>query len=173
MKQIFQKGLFAGFFLLAGLGSLTAQNKFGVLNAQALLAEHPDIQAADKQLEAYYNQLVEQGKQKAAAFEKAYVEFMQQMQAGELAPAQAEQKQAELTRQQQELQALQAEIARKVEARRQELYAPVLEKVQEAIEAVGKEQGFTFIFDTSTYLAVLFADEATDVSAAVRARLGL
>ncbi len=159
--------------LLGITQSSWAQIKFGTLNAQALLAEHPKIQAADKELEAYYNQLVEEGKKKAAAFEQEYLAFIQQYQAGELAPAEAQKKQEAIAKKQQELQQLEAEIAQKVEALRQELYEPVLKEVQAAIEAVGKTHGYTFIFDTSTYLSVLFADSAIDVSSLVKTQLGL
>ncbi len=171
--RAYQNWLMIGLLCVATWQGAWAQGKFGQLNAQALLAELPEIQEADRQLEDYYNQLVAEGRQRAEAFEKAYLAFARQVEAGELAPAQAEKKQAELLQMQQELQGLEAEIARKVEARRQQLYEPVLKKVQAAIEEVGKAQGFTFIFDTSTYLAVLFADEALDVSAAVKAKLGL
>lgn len=172
MRQ-YKQWLMSGLLCMAAWQGGWAQRTFGQLNAQALLAELPEIQEADRQLEAYYNQLVAEGQQKAEAFERAYRDFVQQMEVGELAPAQAEAKQAELRQMQQELQGLEAEIARKVETRRQQLYEPVLKKVQAAIEEVGKAQGLTFIFDTSTYMAVLFADDALDVSAAVRAKLGL
>ena len=55
-----------------------------------------------------------------------------------------------------------------------ELVNPVLEKVQNAITAVGKEKGFTYILDKSQSGVVLFiGDDATDVTADVKAKLGL
>ena len=53
--------------------------------------------------------------------------------------------------------------------KQQELMAPVLEKVQKAIEAVAKEKGYTYILDAAA--GVLYADPQYDVSDLVRQKL--
>ena len=53
----------------------------------------------------------------------------------------------------------------------QELLMPMVERVQEAINQVGAENGFTYIFDTSSGATVYTGGE--DVGALVRAKLGM
>ena len=48
-----------------------------------------------------------------------------------------------------------------------------MEKVQKAIQDVGKEGGYTMIFDTSTFNAILFAEDSDDVTSQVKAKLGI
>jgi outer membrane protein len=53
----------------------------------------------------------------------------------------------------------------------QELLMPMVERVQEAIDAVGAENGFTYIFDTSSGATVYTGGE--NVVDMVRAKLGM
>ena len=63
-------------------------------------------------------------------------------------------------------------IQQLVQAKREELLKPILDKVDVAIKAVGKEGGYLYIFDTSTG-ATLYALESEDVLPKVKAKLGL
>ena len=65
------------------------------------------------------------------------------------------------------------EVQSKIIAKQEELLKPILEKVQNAITAVGKEGGYLFIFDVSVPNTILFADEPLDVTNAVKAKLGI
>jgi outer membrane protein len=49
---------------------------------------------------------------------------------------------------------------------------PILDKVNEAIQSVAKEQGFHYIFDANSGV-ILYADESTDVTNLVKAKLGI
>jgi outer membrane protein len=91
---------------------------------------------------------------------------------GTLPPVQAKQKEEVLQKQQQEIEAYRQEMDQKIGARRQAYLKPILEKVDAAIKAIGKEKNYAFIFDTSTG-GTLFALESEDLSAAVKAKLGL
>ena len=57
-----------------------------------------------------------------------------------------------------------------LQKKRNDLLEPIYEKVNEAIKAVAKEQGFQFIFDQQV---LLYGEETSDVSAAVRTKLGM
>ncbi len=49
---------------------------------------------------------------------------------------------------------------------------PILEKVNTAIEAVAKEGGFQYIFDTQAGV-ILYADESADVTSLVKAKIDM
>ena len=54
-----------------------------------------------------------------------------------------------------------------------ELISPLIEKVQNAVNAVGKEKGFTYIFDKAAGAVVYIGDNAIDITADVKTKLGL
>lgn len=56
-----------------------------------------------------------------------------------------------------------------------ELATPLIEKVQKAIDEVGKEKGFTYILDKSSQsgTVVFIGDNAIDITSDVKAKLGL
>ena len=59
------------------------------------------------------------------------------------------------------------------EGKRAELLAPILEKIQNAINVVGKEKGYTYVLDLATGAAVYVGTDAVDCTSAVKAKLGI
>ena len=49
--------------------------------------------------------------------------------------------------------------------------AKTLDKINKAIEAVGKENGFIYIFDTASQVILYNSDQSTDAEALVKAKL--
>ena len=60
-----------------------------------------------------------------------------------------------------------------VQDKREELLKPLLDRVNQAIQDVGKENGYAMIFDASIPNTVLFVAEKDDVMALVKAKLGV
>ena len=60
----------------------------------------------------------------------------------------------------------------KIAAKKDKLYAPILQKANEGIKAVAKANGYTYIFDTGAG-SLLYADEADNVIALVKTYLKL
>jgi len=55
----------------------------------------------------------------------------------------------------------------------QELFAPVIEKVKKAINEVGSENGFIYIFDLSSQSIIYQSPKSNDVTPLVKKKLGL
>ena len=53
-----------------------------------------------------------------------------------------------------------------------ELTAPVIEKAKKAVEAVAKENGYTYIFNSSQGM-LLYADPGDDITTLVKKKLGI
>jgi outer membrane protein len=53
----------------------------------------------------------------------------------------------------------------------QELLQPIIEKVEKAIQAVGEEQGFIYIFDLSSQVILYNSDQSVDCEELVKAKL--
>lgn len=157
-------------FVLLTIG-VNAQ-KFGYVNSSLLLSELPTMKAADSELETYQKQLMSSGESMVKAFEAKYQAIAQEVAEGLLSKVQQQTKENELAQDQQKIQAYEVEVQQKIVAKREELIQPILDKVKVAIEAVGNENGYTMIFDSSAG-TILHANESDDVMQLVKTKLGL
>ncbi len=145
--------------------------KYGHLNFGNLLSAMPETKAADATLEAYQNQLVAKGEQMANDFQKKVADYVNN--AETMAPVKARETEEALEKERQSILAFEQEVVQKVNAKRAELLKPIIAKAEKAIADVAKEQGYTMIFDSSIFNALLYAGEAEDVMPFVAAKLGL
>ncbi|MEI7503463.1 MAG: OmpH family outer membrane protein [Paludibacter sp.] len=60
-----------------------------------------------------------------------------------------------------------------LQKKQQELFTPVVEKVKKAINEVGAENGYLYIFDLSTQGIIYQSPKSNDISALVKKKLGL
>ncbi len=167
-----KKCLFA-FSLLALSMTVAEAQKYGHLNFGNLVVLMPEAAAADEALEAYQKELVAKGEEMAATFQEEYGAFVVAVQSGEVPPKDQQARQQALQQKQQEIVAYEQELIQKVQQKRQELLAPIVEKAEKAIAEVAKENGYVMIFDTSSFNAILFAQDSDDVMPLVKAKLGI
>lgn len=170
MKNLIISGALALCFLTLGTQSVSAQ-KFGYLNSAFIVMELPETQVADSLLQHFQDSLVQIGEQQAKKLQAEYTQYVQDAQAGLLTRREMEQKEQKLQAGQEELQEFEEVTIRKIQAKQKEMYEPILQRVQAAIEAVGKENGYQFIFDVSSGNTLLYADETMDVTELVREKL--
>lgn len=168
MKQIF----FLFLLCTVGTASLQAQ-KFGYVNSNELLSLMPDVKAADAALETYQKELVAQGQTKVQAFEANYTKYLTDVNEGVLSKIQMTERETALGKEQQAIADFEKEVQLKVLQKREELLGPILTKVDEAIQAVGKENGYTMIFDSGTSGAMLYAPEGDNIIELLKAKLGM
>jgi len=152
--------------------SVNAQ-KFGHINIGNILMEMPHTLAADSLLKVYQDSLVAVGEGQANALQDDIAAFSKEYNAGNLTPVASQTQQEALQKRRDEILAYEDVIRGAVAKRREELLGPILERVQTAINEVGKENGYTMIFDTSVFNTILFARDTDDVSSLVKAKLGL
>lgn len=153
------------------IASTNAQ-KFGYINSTELLVKHPDVKGADSKLQDYQTQLLSAGQKMADEFQKHYQAYMKQANEGEFSKIQMQEKESSLTQEQNKIREYEVQMQQKLAKKREELYKPILDKIQEAINAVGKENGYTFIFDAGTG-GILHAQESTNIIDLVKAKLGI
>ncbi len=158
--------------LAAILLSSVAMNaqKFGYLNSSQLLSELPEVASADLQLENFQKDLIASGEKMVKDLDAKIQTYSKQAQEGTLSQVQMQQKEAELSKEQQKIQAYELEVQEKIMKKREEVLQPIMDKVKAAIEAVGKENGYTMIFDSNAG-TILHASESEDVMSLVKAKL--
>ncbi len=149
-----------------------ASQKYGHVNSGNLLTQLPEVKQADEALKIVQDsfQTIEKGL--LEIFEKEYVAFVKQANAGELPKLQIQKKQQEFQAKEEEIKTLRNKAQLEMISRRQVLLDPILKKMQDAVNDVAKEKGFTYIFDISSG-ALLFANESEDIEALVKAKLGI
>jgi outer membrane protein len=172
---MFRKTSFFLAVLLFGAFTLAAQTeppKYGHMNLGNLLDAMPETKGAEDSLKIYAAKLAVKDSIMTQAFQEAFLLLRKQYEARELTQIQVQQRQGELEKQRQEIQAYEAKAQQDLEAKRGDLLKPILAKIDEAIKAVAKENGFMMIFDISTG-SMLFASETIDVTPLVRKKLGM
>lgn len=146
--------------------------KFGYINTQELLANMSEMKLADNQVQALQNELIAKGEEMVIKFEADYKAYMNEANGGTLSKVQMQQKEEVLVGKQDEIKKYEADIQQKIGLKREELYKPVLDKVKAEIEKLGKEGGYTMIFDSSAGM-ILHAAESENLMPILKTKLGV
>jgi outer membrane protein len=155
------------------LGMQLSAQKYGHLNSGNLLQSLPQVKTADAQMKTFQEGLMKKGEEMAKAFEQKFQAYAAKVQNGELSQIQRKQQEETLEKERNQIMAYEEEAMEKVATKREELLKPILEKVDAAIQAVGKENGYLMIFDTSIPNVILFVRDIDDVEPLVRKKLGI
>jgi outer membrane protein len=154
---------------LIPLGICAQEVKIAIVNYGEVFNLMPEVSEVETKLAALNEQYEKDLKVMTDEYQKKYTDYMAQ--------------QDSLTeniklRRQQEIQDLETRIQNYVPSARQdlekqgeELYAPVREKLQNAIKAVGDEKGYTVIINPQALLYV--GSTAVDATPFVKTKLGL
>ncbi|MEM6396472.1 MAG: OmpH family outer membrane protein [Bacteroidota bacterium] len=168
MNKLIKFAMFACLLLVATATSM-AQN-FGYVNSSAILAEMAEVRAAEADLEALQNQLRARGEGMVTDFQTEVQAFQQQVELGELSPQQQATKTQELEAKQLEIQQFESKMMTDLQNKRTALLEPIYDRVNAAIKEVAEEGDYTFIFDQQI---LLYGQDSQDVSAQVKAKLGM
>ena len=164
------------FFLAAALfvmnGFVSAQTmKIAHVNTNEIMNDMPDRAKAEKNLENYYNELQEQLKTMLGEYQNKLQDY--QSNAETMSNLVRQSKEKELVDLESRITAFQNNAEESFENKRAELLKPLLDKIQNAINAVGKEKGYTYIIDVATGATVYIGTDAVDVTKDVKAKLGI
>lgn len=170
MKTIVKAGLLT--VMLISLAVAAQAQKFGYLNSAAILKDLPEMKVLRSSLEAHQNILKKDGEAKMAAFQQKAQTAEQKKARGEMTPKEEETVTAELQKMQEEIYAYGQKAEKEIADKQNAGMAPILEKVNNAIQEVAKEGGFQYIFDAQSGV-ILYADETSDVTELVKAKLGI
>ncbi|MDO8367521.1 MAG: OmpH family outer membrane protein [Saprospiraceae bacterium] len=162
-------------FLLAlglTLASVSYSQKFGYCNSGALLTAIPEVKAADSDLQAFQTQLTKKGQEMVKALQDKAAELDRKEKQGTISPKELEAQSAKLQEEQAAIVKYEEEVYAKLAQKREELFKPILDRVNKAMEDVAKENQFMFVFDQNTQV-LLYADESLDVTNLVKTKLGI
>lgn len=162
--------------LLVGF-SASAQLKIGYTNLELILAVMPETKVANQELQTFEKKLSEKLEVKTSYFYSKQEDYQAKAQRNQFATPQDRQAaEDELRKLQQEIRDAAAEADQQVQAKRQQLYAPILEKLQAAIEEVAKANGYTYILNIGSSGGasnILFGPEEDNITEKLLDHLGI
>ena len=153
---------------VVGLTEAVAQ-KLGHLDAQEVLLSLPERAEAQASIEAAAGEYETEVARMQSELETKFADY--QAKASTWPDAIRQQKERELQQLDAGLQEFGVTIQNDLAQMEQQLLSPMIERVRKAIEDVGKEQGYTYIFDTST--GVTLYNGGDDVTDLVKTKLGM
>jgi len=166
MKKFLTAGLFA--ITLMAANEVNAQAKYGYISTQELISVMPEAAKADTTVRQLQEALVQNLKDKQATLESNIEKFYKD--SSTLASAVKEVKRTELQKMYQDLAGEEQRIQQQLQERQQGLMGPIYKKAMDAIQAIAKENGYSYIFERES---VLVAPPGDNVLSLVAKKLSI
>ena len=170
MKKIF-KVLFLGVSLFVLTGVADAQMKIAYVNSAEILEAMPESTKVRTNLEKYYNELQSQLQTMLTEYSNKVQDY--EANQASMSNLVKQSKEKEIVDMENRIQQFRANAEEEMAKKQEELLKPVLDKVQNAINAVGKEKGYTYIIDNAAGTLVYLGADAIDASKDVKAKLNI
>lgn len=129
---------------------LSAQLKMGVMDPDVVLDALPETAQVQADLENFVQQ-------RQSTFQTRYQDWLEQVtsyservESGQISEADVQAEEQRLVEMQEELNSLQQRIQRQIQERQNELFNPLLLKVENAMEEVSEELGLDFVMNKTT-----------------------
>lgn len=158
--------------MMVSFGASAQQQKIGHINADKLLEMMPETKQAQQEIETYGRQL----EKELAEMEDELDAKIQKFQADQqvLTNLAKQSKQQELQQLQMRIQQYSQKAQQDLQNKQVELLTPIIEKATTAVQDVAKENGYSYILDSSQSKAVvIYQTDATDIMDLVKKKLGL
>jgi len=167
MKKAFTLVVLAIVLFAAG-NRAQAQNKIGHISLSDIILAMPEAKKADTALQQFREALVQSAQDKSAAFDDAVAKFYKD--SATMTSSVKEVKRKSLQDQMQAMQGEDQRIQQELQKKQQEMSEPIQKKALDAVTAVAKENGYSYVFVKE---ALLVAPPSDDIAPLVRKKLGL
>ncbi|GIK70898.1 MAG: OmpH family outer membrane protein [Bacteroidetes bacterium] len=164
-----KKILFAGLIFLSVASFAQKTQKLGHINSNELLMAMPERTKIQKDLEDYAKQLQSQLQTMETEWQGKVQDF--KAKEGQMTELIRNTKVKEITDLEQRIQDFQETAQKDLQNKEGELLQPLIDKAKKAIEDVAKENGFTYILDSS--VGVLLYTAGEDILPLVKKNLKL
>lgn len=145
--------------------------KFGTVDTKAIFESMPEKVDAQNKLNDLSARYQEENKKLETEFNQKYADFQA------LDPytpkSIKERRMQEIQENQRKISRFQQMVDNDLKTKEAELLSPIKEKIQAAIDSVGVQGGYLFIFDVSKTPVAFKSSEAVDVTPEVKTLLGI
>lgn len=145
--------------------------KIGLVDTSAVLQALPDTQAAQSKVADASKKYEEEYAKLGEEMRRLYDELNNMKE--DVLPAIRERKTRDFQDHQTKVQQFEQNAQQDLQRMQQELIAPILQKIKDAVESVGKEGGYSLIQNYSPDLTLYYAAPVTDITAQVKTKLGV
>ena len=167
MKKL---GLLLGLIILV-CGAAIAQQKWGHINSNELLQVMPELKKVQAQITDYSKQLDAQNNSMLTEYQTKRSDLEQN--GASMAEAIQQTKIQELKDLEGRIGEFQNSASNKLNTKEIEMLKPVMDKIQAAINTVSKENGYTYILDTSSGAVLYWPEDSYDIMPLVKKQLGI
>jgi outer membrane protein len=163
MKKLIVAGVMA-----LGVLSASAQTKIGYVNTDDVIAAMPQTDTANKQLQEFQQSLADQYNDLEAEANEKSAKFIKD--SATLSASMKEIKREEILKLYQRIQNYNTEAQEKAKQAAQQKFAPIQQKAMDAIKAVAKKNGYSYVLDINS---VLVGPPGDDILPLVKKELGI
>lgn len=169
MKKM--KSLFVALLIFIGATSfVNAQSNVAHIDTQALVEAMPEMKAAQSQLEKLQKTYDTEIKNLVKEFEAKIQQY--EVEADSKTAEENAKRAEEVQGMQTNIGAYRQQALEDLQNKQEDLIAPILEKARNAIQKVGRGQGFQYVLDNSNNSGLLLA-EGKDLLVDVKKELGI
>ena len=162
--------LFVAVFAFGASAYAQKTAKFGHINSSDLMQIMPGKDSAQTAFQAEVTELEAALTAMQEELQKKYTDYQERKsQMTELIRSTKEQELNDLN---QRIQTYQQNAQQKLQEKEKELLQPIIDRAKQAISDVAKENGYSYIFDTSAG-TLLYQPESDDIMPLVKKKLGL
>jgi len=168
LKETIVKNIISVIIIMITAGTFlySQELKIGYVDSQVILTQLPAAIKAQGDLDAITNFWASQLDSMTLSYQQGLADY--QKQAGTMTDEQKLARQQQLIAMEQNILDFRnkkfSQQSGEIYKKQEEIFAPVKQKIYEAIEVVAKEEGMKFIFDKSGDILLLYADAGFDVT---------
>ncbi len=165
--------LLAVFGLITFASQAQTATKVGYADVDYIFSQMPEAKQIEAELKSMEAQLKGQIEAKIKKFQTELADY--QKNGAAMIDAVRQNTERELTQQQQNIEKLQQDAQTTIQNKNTQMMTPVYDKVGKAIEAVAKENGFSFILNQQIggLDVILYGDDKMDISDLVLKHMGV
>lgn len=171
MKKYLGILLIAVLISASGAFAQKSDLKFGHINSNELLSLMPERDTARQELQNYSRMLQQELEAMQVEYQNKVNAYLEKQETYSQLVRQS--KESEIQEMQRRVQEFQMTAQEDLQQKEQELFTPIMEKANNAIEKVGKANGFIYIFDISGGSVVYFSDQSVNILPMVKKELGI
>ena len=169
---MFKKILLAVVICIAAVSANAQTFKFGNINMGEIFNIMPETAQVQKEMEELQATYETEHTKMSEEYQKKVSDFLAEQ--DKLEKNIAEARAQEIDQLQQRIANFRDMAARDIQTQQQSKVAPIIEKINKAIQSVGEKNGFTYIFDLSQgNILFVSPSQCVDVLPLVKAELGI
>jgi len=149
-----------------------AQQLLGHINSQDIISVMPEAATAQLALQQELTDLQEQGQMMATEYESQLKDF--QINQENMSDAIRNDKLKSLQDLEERITLFQQSAQQSIQLKEAELFEPILTKIQNAIDEVSKEKGYSYVFDVGSNVGnLVYKNDSHDITQMVKSKLNL